>query len=84
MLLGHFQTAKYTHSAAGGGPYPGGAKGPGDHLRNVFYRMGFNDQEIVALSGWCLLLSSLPLILPCEGYSLNVSTPSASAALMDD
>lgn len=22
-----------------------------DHIRNVFYRMGFNDQEIVALSG---------------------------------
>ena len=22
-----------------------------DHLRDVFYRMGFNDQEIVALSG---------------------------------
>lgn len=36
---------------AGGAPYPAPAKGPGDHLRNVFYRMGFNDQEIVALSG---------------------------------
>ena len=23
----------------------------GDHLRSIFYRMGFNDQEIVALSG---------------------------------
>jgi cytochrome c peroxidase len=23
----------------------------GDHLRDIFYRMGFNDQEIVALSG---------------------------------
>lgn len=22
-----------------------------DHLRKIFYRMGFNDQEIVALSG---------------------------------
>lgn len=22
-----------------------------DHLRQIFYRMGFNDQEIVALSG---------------------------------
>ncbi|MCO5562932.1 hypothetical protein L7F22_016568 [Adiantum nelumboides] len=22
-----------------------------DHLRHIFYRMGFNDQEIVALSG---------------------------------
>ena len=37
--------------AAGGAPYPGKAKGPGDHLRDVFYRMGLNDQEIVALSG---------------------------------
>jgi cytochrome c peroxidase len=24
---------------------------PADHLRDIFYRMGFNDQEIVALSG---------------------------------
>lgn len=24
---------------------------PGDHLRKVFYRMGLNDEEIVALSG---------------------------------
>lgn len=36
---------------AGGAPWPAPAKGPGDHLRHVFYRMGFNDQEIVALSG---------------------------------
>lgn len=32
------------------GRLPDGAKGA-DHLRHVFYRMGFNDQEIVALSG---------------------------------
>jgi cytochrome c peroxidase len=32
------------------GRLPDGAKGP-DHLRWIFYRMGFNDQEIVALSG---------------------------------
>jgi cytochrome c peroxidase len=32
------------------GRLPDGAKGQ-DHLRAVFYRMGFNDQEIVALSG---------------------------------
>jgi catalase (peroxidase I) len=37
--------------AAGGAPWPNGEPGPGDHLRKVFYRMGFNDQEIVALSG---------------------------------
>mmetsp|Transcript_24346 Transcript_24346/g.24064 ORF Transcript_24346/g.24064 Transcript_24346/m.24064 type:complete len:297 (-) Transcript_24346:109-999(-) len=29
-------------------PSPDGAE---DHLRKIFYRMGFNDQEIVALSG---------------------------------
>ncbi|KAJ6096245.1 Ccp1p [Penicillium sp. IBT 16267x] len=32
------------------GRLPDGAKGA-DHVRDVFYRMGFNDQEIVALSG---------------------------------
>lgn len=32
------------------GRLPDGAQGA-QHLRNVFYRMGFNDQEIVTLSG---------------------------------
>lgn len=32
------------------GRLPDAAQGQ-DHLRNIFYRMGFNDQEIVALSG---------------------------------
>jgi cytochrome c peroxidase len=32
------------------GRLPDGTKGS-DHLRWIFYRMGFNDQEIVALSG---------------------------------
>ncbi|KAK2464341.1 hypothetical protein APHAL10511_003798 [Amanita phalloides] len=32
------------------GRLPDGAQGA-DHLRNIFYRMGFNDQEIVALAG---------------------------------
>jgi len=32
------------------GRLPDGAQGQ-DHLRAIFYRMGFNDQEIVALSG---------------------------------
>ncbi|DBB16818.1 hypothetical protein WJX82_007272 [Trebouxia sp. C0006] len=36
---------------AGAGPFSEGVTMPGDHLRKVFYRMGFNDQEIVALSG---------------------------------
>ena len=32
------------------GRLPDAAQGQ-DHLRDIFYRMGFNDQEIVALSG---------------------------------
>lgn len=32
-------------------PFPDGTPTPADHLRKVFNRMGFNDQEIVALSG---------------------------------
>ncbi|KAJ8100538.1 heme peroxidase [Lipomyces tetrasporus] len=32
------------------GRLPDGAKGS-DHIRDIFYRMGFNDQEIVALVG---------------------------------
>ncbi|KAI3329111.1 cytochrome c peroxidase [Xylariaceae sp. AK1471] len=32
------------------GRLPDGSKGS-NHLRDIFYRMGFNDQEIVALSG---------------------------------
>jgi cytochrome c peroxidase len=36
--------------SADSGP-PGADKSDADHLRNIFYRMGFNDQEIVALSG---------------------------------
>lgn len=36
---------------AAGHPFPDGSASPADHIRRVFYRMGFNDQEIVALSG---------------------------------
>lgn len=32
-------------------PFPNGEKNAAEHLRRVFYRMGFNDREIVALSG---------------------------------
>jgi hypothetical protein len=39
-----------TRLPAGNAPFPN-ADGPAEHLRNVFYPMGFNDQEIVALSG---------------------------------
>jgi L-ascorbate peroxidase len=38
--------------AGGDGKFPCGASDPATHLRNVFSKkMGFNDQEIVALSG---------------------------------
>ncbi|MQL84886.1 hypothetical protein Taro_017403 [Colocasia esculenta] len=37
-----------------------GPPSPADHLRNVFYRMGLNDQEIVALSGAHTLGRSRP------------------------
>jgi L-ascorbate peroxidase len=32
-------------------PYSDGAPVPGIHIRNVFYRLGFNNKEIVALCG---------------------------------
>lgn len=32
-------------------PFPAAAPDAAQHLRDVFHRMGFNDQEIVALSG---------------------------------
>lgn len=35
----------------GNAPFHDGASSPAQHLRNIFYRMGFNDQQIVALSG---------------------------------
>ncbi|CEM29166.1 unnamed protein product [Vitrella brassicaformis CCMP3155] len=35
----------------GAAPFGDGAETPAQHLRNVFYRMGLDDQEIVALSG---------------------------------
>lgn len=37
--------------AAGAAPWPAEAMSAAEHLRAVFYRQGFNDQEIVALSG---------------------------------
>lgn len=36
---------------AAAAPFPKGCATPQEHLKDVFYRMGFNDQEIVALSG---------------------------------
>ncbi|KII92632.1 hypothetical protein PLICRDRAFT_37408 [Plicaturopsis crispa FD-325 SS-3] len=40
----------FAKDATPDGRLPDAAQGS-DHLRNIFYRMGFNDQEIVALSG---------------------------------
>ncbi|KAI5453506.1 heme peroxidase [Naganishia albida] len=40
----------YDHNCTPDGRLPDGAKAQ-DHLREIFYRMGFNDQEIVALCG---------------------------------
>lgn len=37
--------------AAAAAPFPDKAPTPGQHLKNVFYRMGLGDMEIVALSG---------------------------------
>ena len=56
--------------AAGEGPFPEGVTMPGDHLRKVFYRMGFNDQEIVALSGAQSAHSPLPC-MPAPASSIG-------------
>ncbi|KAI5115692.1 hypothetical protein M0805_002835 [Coniferiporia weirii] len=40
----------YAKDATPDGRLPDASQGA-DHIRNIFYRMGFNDQEIVALSG---------------------------------
>jgi len=40
----------FEHHVTPDGRLPDATQGA-DHLRNIFYRMGFNDQEIVALSG---------------------------------
>jgi len=41
-------------------PFADGSKSPGDHLRKVFYRMGLDDQDIVALSGGHTLGRAFP------------------------
>lgn len=48
---------KIDHSACPeDGRLPDAVKGP-PHIRDIFYRMGFNDQEIVALSGVRLFIT---------------------------
>ena len=39
-------------------PFPDGSPDAATHLRRIFYRMGFNDKEIVALSGAHTLLNT--------------------------
>ena len=41
-------------------PFGGGARDAPTHLRSIFYRMGFSDREIVALSGAHTLGRALP------------------------
>jgi cytochrome c peroxidase len=47
---------------ADSGP-PGADKADADHLRSIFYRMSFTDQEIVALSGAHALGRCHPYVL---------------------
>jgi cytochrome c peroxidase len=49
-LPAEYVTADGRLPNADSGP-PLADKADADHLRNIFYRMGFNDQEIVVLSG---------------------------------
>lgn len=52
VILEAFSAAGEGSPGGEGDPrWPKGAKSAAQHLRDVFYRMGFNDQEIVALSG---------------------------------
>lgn len=43
-----------------GHPFSDGSKTPAEHLKKIFYRMGLNDKEIVALSGAHTLGRSRP------------------------
>eukprot|EP00775_Hariotina_reticulata_P012891 gene12891-13017_t len=52
--------AKEGNLPSAGAPYHDGAATAGDHLRRIFGRMGFNDQEIVVLSGAHTLGRSRP------------------------
>lgn len=50
-VLDAAQCAPEGRLPSAGAPYHDGSGSAGDHLRRIFYRMGMNDQEIVALSG---------------------------------
>ncbi|KAG6545434.1 hypothetical protein Mapa_013034 [Marchantia paleacea] len=51
MRYGRVDTKSPEECAIEGNLPDAGPPNPADHLRKVFYRMGLNDQEIVALSG---------------------------------
>ena len=50
-------------------PYPDGATIPGVHIRNVFYRLGFNNKEIVALCGAHTIGRAFSDRSKCTAYS---------------
>ena len=60
------------------GRLPDASKGP-PHIRDIFYRMGFNDQEIVALSG-AHALGRWDRPLMCTGHAAHASFPLAEPA----
>ncbi|KAE8656328.1 L-ascorbate peroxidase T [Hibiscus syriacus] len=51
MKYGRLDASNPDHCPEEGRLPAAGASSPADHMRKVFYRMGFNDKEIVALSG---------------------------------
>jgi len=55
-------------------PFGGGARDAPSHLRAIFYRMGFSDREIVALSG----AHTLGRALPCRERPLAAGQPHAT------
>ena len=52
------------------GRLPDASKGA-QHLRDVFFRMGFNDQEIVALSGSHTLVCRCPALVASSSTKLQ-------------
>ena len=60
-------------------PYPDSAPVPGTHIRNVFYRLGFSNREIVALCGAHTLGRAFG---DRSGACLHVSGPQVSARYM--